>query len=192
MNMFWQEDDEQKEYVIPDDIVDLSFKIDCKQIALDHAHDLSMALHAALPWLADEEDAGVAILAARGIEDGARHDVVAARLEHEAFADPVVLGDEIGPPRARRLAFRRRKARGHHPDRVATGMRVDAGEGVAGQTAAPGQPLARPAYSSTGLVRASRRYCLRHRALRCRCRAFIPGLAQATSPYQPLRNMSMT
>ena len=60
--MLWQEDDDKQEFVLPDDIVDLSYKIDCKQIALDHAHDLSEALHAALPWLVEEEDAGVHLI----------------------------------------------------------------------------------------------------------------------------------
>ncbi len=60
--MLWQEDDDKQEFVVPDDIVDLSFRIDCKQIALDHAHDLSQALHQALPWLADEDDAGVHLI----------------------------------------------------------------------------------------------------------------------------------
>jgi CRISPR-associated protein Cas6 len=60
--MLWQEDDDKQEFVLPDDIVDLSYKIDCKQIALDHAYDLSVALHQALPWLAEEDDAGVHLI----------------------------------------------------------------------------------------------------------------------------------
>jgi len=57
--MLWQEDDGKKEFVVPDDVVDLSFQIECKQIALDHAHDLSRALLSHLPWLESEQDAGV-------------------------------------------------------------------------------------------------------------------------------------
>ena len=57
--MLWQEEDVKTEYVVPDDVVDVSFQIDCKQIALDHAHDLSQALLAHLPWLATEKEAGV-------------------------------------------------------------------------------------------------------------------------------------
>lgn len=60
--MLWQEEDDKQEFVVPDDIVDLSYKIDCRQIALDHAHDLSVALHDALPWLAEEDDAGVHLI----------------------------------------------------------------------------------------------------------------------------------
>ncbi|MCW8956605.1 MAG: type I-MYXAN CRISPR-associated protein Cas6/Cmx6 [Gammaproteobacteria bacterium] len=60
--MLWEENKREQPFVVPDDIADLSFKIDCKQIALDHAHDLSLALHQALPWLADEERAGVHLI----------------------------------------------------------------------------------------------------------------------------------
>ena len=60
--MLWQEDDDKQEFVVPDDIVDLSYRIDCKQIALDHAQDLSDALHQALPWLAEEDDAGIHLI----------------------------------------------------------------------------------------------------------------------------------
>ena len=41
---------------------DLSFKIECRQIALDHAHDLSTALAVALPWLMEEDDTGVHLI----------------------------------------------------------------------------------------------------------------------------------
>jgi CRISPR-associated protein Cas6 len=57
--MLWQEDDVKPAYVVPDDVVDVSFQIECKQIALDHAHDLSQALLEYLPWLPEEKEAGV-------------------------------------------------------------------------------------------------------------------------------------
>ncbi len=60
--MLWVEDDDKQEFVVPDDIVDLYFKIKCRQIALDHAHDLSLALHQALPWLSDEDRAGIHLI----------------------------------------------------------------------------------------------------------------------------------
>lgn len=60
--MLWEEDKREQSFVVPDEMADLSFKINCKQIALDHAHDLSQALHQALPWLADEERAGVHLI----------------------------------------------------------------------------------------------------------------------------------
>jgi CRISPR-associated protein Cas6 len=57
--MLWEEDKKKQAFVVPDDVADLVFKIDCKQIALDHAYDLSQALIKVLPWLADEEKAGI-------------------------------------------------------------------------------------------------------------------------------------
>jgi len=60
--MLWQEDDVKTAYVVPDDVVDVSFQIECKQIALDHAHDLSQALLEYLPWLTQEKESGVHLI----------------------------------------------------------------------------------------------------------------------------------
>lgn len=57
--MLWEEDKKNQPFVVPDDVADLVFKINCRQIALDHAHDLYQALEGVLPWLADEEKAGI-------------------------------------------------------------------------------------------------------------------------------------
>jgi len=58
--MFWQEDEDKTlPYAAPDDVLDLSFAIQCKRLPLDHAWALSQAIHAALPWFADERVAGV-------------------------------------------------------------------------------------------------------------------------------------
>lgn len=58
--MFWQEDEDKTlPYQAPDDILDLSFAIQCKQLPLDHAWALSQAIHAALPWLQEEAIAGI-------------------------------------------------------------------------------------------------------------------------------------
>ena len=58
----------------------------------------------------DEQDGDVAIVARRRIEDRARHHVVAARLEHQRLADPVVVGEEIEPPLAHGRALEQRAA----------------------------------------------------------------------------------
>ncbi len=53
--MFWQEDNDQSQvYEVPDDIVDINYKVRCKTLPLDHAEYLAEALYAALPWLKDE------------------------------------------------------------------------------------------------------------------------------------------
>lgn len=67
--MYWQEDkDDSQPNDVPDDIVDLSFKVVCPRLRLDHAHALSAALHEALPWLIDEDRAGVHLI--HGAESG--------------------------------------------------------------------------------------------------------------------------
>lgn len=58
--MFWQEDEDKTlPYQAPDDVLDLSFAIQCKRLPLDHAWPLSQAIHQALPWYADDPVAGV-------------------------------------------------------------------------------------------------------------------------------------
>lgn len=67
--MYWKEDsDKTQDYEVPDDIVDLSFKVSCRSLPLDHAYALSTALLQALPWLANEADAGIHLI--HGAESG--------------------------------------------------------------------------------------------------------------------------
>ena len=58
--MFWQEDEDKTlPYQAPDDVLDLSFALRCKQLPLDHACGLSLAIRQALPWFAEEALAGI-------------------------------------------------------------------------------------------------------------------------------------
>lgn len=57
--MFWSEDEKPEEFQAPDNVIDLSFKVSCKQIKLDHAWALTDALIDLLPWLKDEPQAAV-------------------------------------------------------------------------------------------------------------------------------------
>jgi CRISPR-associated protein Cas6 len=67
--MYWEQDRQDKDRLtVPDDIVDLVYVIDCKMLPLDHAYAFSRALHQALPWLADEEAAGIHLI--HGAESG--------------------------------------------------------------------------------------------------------------------------
>jgi CRISPR-associated protein Cas6 len=68
--MFWQEDDNPKPFEVPDDIVDLSFEIQCRELPVDHAHALSTALKAFLPLLADDERLGVHTVHVAGSQNG--------------------------------------------------------------------------------------------------------------------------
>ncbi len=60
MNMFWNEEDEkEQEFQVPESVVDVSYSLSCKCIPNEHAYLLAEALYKALPWLADEELAGI-------------------------------------------------------------------------------------------------------------------------------------
>jgi len=50
------------------DVVDVSFRVDCRCLPLDHAHALASALVPRLPWLATEPLAGVHLI--HGAESG--------------------------------------------------------------------------------------------------------------------------
>ncbi len=67
--MFWQDEEEQKkQFAVPDNIVDLSFRVQCKQLPLDHAHALSQTIQQALPWFAEEPQTGIHLI--HGAESG--------------------------------------------------------------------------------------------------------------------------
>lgn len=57
--MYWQETKENQRYAVPDDIVDVVYSIDCRALPVDHAYALSQAIMRALPWFAEEENAGL-------------------------------------------------------------------------------------------------------------------------------------
>jgi len=58
--MFWQEDENDGTFQVPDDVVDVLFSIECKRLPVDHAYALFAALREALPWL-ESADSGVAV-----------------------------------------------------------------------------------------------------------------------------------
>jgi CRISPR-associated protein Cas6 len=57
--MFWQEDDKKDDISTSEKVVDLHYRIDCKQIPTCHAWELSQALYQALPWIKDEAEVGI-------------------------------------------------------------------------------------------------------------------------------------
>lgn len=62
--MFWQEenDDDVTHFVVPEDVVDVQFSINCQSLPVDHAHALSAAVKEALPWFEQEEQAGLHLI----------------------------------------------------------------------------------------------------------------------------------
>jgi CRISPR-associated protein Cas6 len=60
--MYWQEDQEEEIFAVPDDVVDLVFKIECKALRNDHAWALSGAIQAVLPWFGEQPEQGLHII----------------------------------------------------------------------------------------------------------------------------------
>jgi len=65
---YWQESDETPRHTADNSIVDLSFRIKCKTLPLDHAYDLSNALCAELDWIREEAHVGIHLI--HGAESG--------------------------------------------------------------------------------------------------------------------------
>ncbi|HIO93711.1 MAG TPA: type I-MYXAN CRISPR-associated protein Cas6/Cmx6 [Leucothrix mucor] len=58
--MFWQEDEDKTlPYEAPEDVIDISFNISCKQLPIDHAWELREQIQQALPWFKDCKSAGI-------------------------------------------------------------------------------------------------------------------------------------
>jgi len=61
--MFWSDDtDKKNEFVVPDDVVDIAYKLECRMLPLDHAQALSNAIAEALPWFYDEDKVGLHLI----------------------------------------------------------------------------------------------------------------------------------
>ncbi len=57
--MLWQEQPDSRDFIVPDDILDLSFRMECRELPVDHAWALSHAIAANLPWFKDEPCAAI-------------------------------------------------------------------------------------------------------------------------------------
>ena len=57
--MFWQEEQEEEQFTVPDDVIDLAFSIKCRTLPVDHAAALADAVVRELPWLGEEPEAGI-------------------------------------------------------------------------------------------------------------------------------------
>lgn len=58
--MFWQEDEDKTlPWQAPDDILDLSFAIRCKQLPQDHGWALATAIKEYLPWIGEDRCSGI-------------------------------------------------------------------------------------------------------------------------------------
>jgi CRISPR-associated protein Cas6 len=57
--MYWQENKTDQPFVPSDDVVDVAFRIVCRSLPVDHAYALAQAVGSVLPWLTEDETAGV-------------------------------------------------------------------------------------------------------------------------------------
>lgn len=57
--MYWDESDSKETVTIPDDVVDLVYRIECRSLPIDHAHRLSEAISDVLGWFPEENLAGL-------------------------------------------------------------------------------------------------------------------------------------
>ena len=68
--MFWQDEKRAADYAVPDDVVDVVFSIDCRELPVDHAHSLSTAIRRAAPWISEDAQIGVHAVHVAGSQNG--------------------------------------------------------------------------------------------------------------------------
>lgn len=58
--MFWEEDEDKTlPYSVPDDVIDIVFSINSKTLPLNHSWALSRAIIKHLPWITEQQTAGI-------------------------------------------------------------------------------------------------------------------------------------
>jgi CRISPR-associated protein Cas6 len=57
--VYWEEGKQEQVLSVPDDVVDISYRIQCRALPVDHAEALAEALLTRLEWLASDPQAGV-------------------------------------------------------------------------------------------------------------------------------------
>lgn len=68
--MFWQEQTSPEQYRVPDEVTDLVFQIECRELPVDHAYALALAIQQAAPWLAEDGRVGVHTVHVAGSQNG--------------------------------------------------------------------------------------------------------------------------
>ncbi|MCW8825117.1 MAG: type I-MYXAN CRISPR-associated protein Cas6/Cmx6 [Gammaproteobacteria bacterium] len=67
--MHWQEDEDlERQFVVPDNVVDLAFSIECKALPVDHSYALASAIEEHLPWFVTEQSCALHLI--HGAESG--------------------------------------------------------------------------------------------------------------------------
>lgn len=68
--MFWKDEIRPADFAVPDDVVDVVFSIDCRELPVDHAHSLSAAIRRAAPWISEDAHIGVHTVHVAGSQNG--------------------------------------------------------------------------------------------------------------------------
>lgn len=68
--MFWQEDEKPNQPAVPDDVVDLVFDIECRELPVDHQCDLGNALCEHVPELSEDNQLAVHSIHLAGSQNG--------------------------------------------------------------------------------------------------------------------------
>lgn len=89
--MYWEDDDKQIAFVVPDDVVDLAFRIDCPTLPVDHAAALSRAIAGHLPWFGDDPGAGLHIIHGGESGNGWERPIEGDALLHLSRRTPLVI-----------------------------------------------------------------------------------------------------
>lgn len=60
--MYWQEEHDDTHFVVPENVVDVTFDIACRTLPVDHAYALAEALREPLPWFHGDETSGLHVI----------------------------------------------------------------------------------------------------------------------------------
>ena len=66
--MYWQEENKQEQFTVPENVVDLLFSVKCPTLPVDHAWILSRAIAGELDWFEHEANCGLHLI--HGAESG--------------------------------------------------------------------------------------------------------------------------
>ncbi|WP_428605562.1 type I-MYXAN CRISPR-associated protein Cas6/Cmx6 [Sedimenticola sp.] len=60
--MYWEEERGEEGFTVPEDIIDLQFRISCPTLPVDHAWPLAQAIQQHLPWFLQEPGVGLHLI----------------------------------------------------------------------------------------------------------------------------------
>ncbi|MCB1761394.1 MAG: type I-MYXAN CRISPR-associated protein Cas6/Cmx6 [Gammaproteobacteria bacterium] len=80
--MYWQDDKEDKPFVVPENVLDLLFQIDCPTLPVDHAWLLQREIRRVLPWFGQGPGEGLHIIHGADSGNGWERPQAAAELLH--------------------------------------------------------------------------------------------------------------